>query len=130
MVFENTGKSRKAVLDKKAKTVYYVYILHLSNGHFYTGYTVDMVRRIKLHFEGKGSKCVRSFMPECIERVWKSEEKSGALKAESYIKSLSRKEKENLIANPALLNRIFRKKGYGIKECRKYHGKKVIDGYF
>jgi putative endonuclease len=130
MVSGKAGKSKKAVLDNKAKTVYYIYILHLSNGIFYTGYTVDIVKRIRQHYEGKGSKCVRSFVPQSIERVWRCDDKSGALKAEAYIKSLSRKEKENLVAEPALLNGVFRKKGFVVRECKSYHGKEIIAGSF
>jgi putative endonuclease len=130
MVFKKVSENKKAVLDKKAKAVYYIYILLLSNGHFYTGYTTDIVRRIRIHYEGKGSKCVRSFIPESIKRVWKSAEKNGALKAESYIKSLTRKEKEALVAEPALLKKAFKKKGHVINECRKYHGKIITEGRF
>jgi putative endonuclease len=130
MSLKKVVKNKKVVLDKISKKVYYVYILLLSNGHLYTGYTVDIIKRIRLHYEGKGSKCVRSFIPQKIERVWMSNEKNTALKAESYIKTLSRTEKDDLVENPVYLKNVFRKRGFVIRECAKYRGKKITGGCF
>lgn len=74
-----------------------VYMLLCSDGSLYTGITTDVDRRVKEHNSGKGSKYVRSRRP--AELVWRedAESRSGALRREAEIKSLSRAEKEALV---------------------------------
>jgi putative endonuclease len=74
-----------------------VYMLLCSDGSLYTGITTDVDRRVKEHNSGKGSKYVRSRRP--AELVWRedAESRSGALRREAEIKSLSRTEKEALV---------------------------------
>jgi putative endonuclease len=84
---------------------YWVYILHCENDSYYTGYTNNLDKRYQSHVNGT-SKCkyTRSFKPIRIAQSWKiSADKSQAMKLESYIKKLSRSEKEKLIANPSIL---------------------------
>jgi len=73
--------------------MYYIYILLCQDNSLYTGYTVDLKNRLKEHREGKGSKYVRSRLP--IKLIFKEKclTKSKAMKREFFIKSLSRKEK-------------------------------------
>lgn len=84
---------------------YWVYILHCDNDTYYTGYTTDLEKRYQSHLDGTGGcKYTRSFKPLRIAQCWKIEDnKSAAMKLEAYIKKLSRREKEKLIADPALL---------------------------
>ena len=84
---------------------YFVYILRLSNGNLYTGYTDDVPKRLCAHCAGKGSKVARSFPPRKVERVWRTESKSSALKLEAMIKRRSREEKERFIRKPSELIR-------------------------
>ena len=88
----------------------YVYILLCSNNSYYTGYTTNMVRRYQEHVKGTiKSKFTRSFKPLKIAQCWKVYgDKSIAMKVEKYIKSLSRKRKENLIKFPLLLTNFFK----------------------
>lgn len=71
------------------------YVLECSDGSYYAGYTNDLVKRIRVHNEGKGAKYTRAKRPvNCIysERF---ETKTDALKAEYAFKQLSRKQKKD-----------------------------------
>lgn len=92
---------------------YYVYMLECVNGRFYTGYTTDLDRRVKEHFQGS-SKCkyTRSFPPKALVAKWKIDSGlSIALKVESRIKQLSRQQKQWLVQNPESLSCLI-KMGY------------------
>ena len=39
---------------------HYVYMVECWNGAYYTGYTIDLEKRMKKHKAGKGSKYVKS----------------------------------------------------------------------
>lgn len=77
---------------------HYVYILKCSDNTYYTGYTNDVTRRIKLHNEGKGAKYTRGRTPVQLVYEEMYETKTEALKREYEIKQLRRTEKERLIA--------------------------------
>lgn len=93
---------------------YWVYILRCNNGSYYTGYTIDIERRYQEHVNGTAKcKYTRSFKPLNIAQCWKvSNCKSTAMKMESYIKSLSKINKEQLISNPLRLESLFLCKTY------------------
>jgi len=76
---------------------YYVYILECSDGTYYTGYTPDIQNRIKLHNAGKGAKYTRDRRP--VRLAWRKEYKyfKRAFLEEKRIKSLTRKQKEELL---------------------------------
>ena len=80
--------------DKK----HYVYILRCSDGTFYTGWTTDPERRMKVHNSGKGAKYTRARRP--VELIYYEEfdDKIEAQRREWAIKQLTRAEKEELIA--------------------------------
>ena len=82
-----------------------MYIIECSNGSLYTGYTVDIEKRFNKHVSGKGgAKFTRAFKPQSIEASWKiAGERGDAMHVESFIKSLDKKEKLELTANPELL---------------------------
>ncbi|MFA6302063.1 MAG: GIY-YIG nuclease family protein [Legionella sp.] len=89
-------------MDKQS---YWVYILLCSNNTYYTGYTNDLEKRYQAHLDGT-SKCkyTRSFKPISIAQSWQIEgDKARAMQCERFIKKLSRKEKEAIIAQPQLL---------------------------
>lgn len=85
---------------------YWVYIIFCENNTFYTGYTTDLKKRYQSHFNGTGKcKYTRSFKPLYIAQCWQIQnDKPLAMKIESYIKKLSRVEKEKIINNPLLLS--------------------------
>lgn len=84
---------------------YWVYILLCDNDSYYTGYTTNLTERYESHINGTGKcKYTRSFKPICIAQSWKvTGNKAFAMKVERYIKKLSRKQKEDIIADPSLL---------------------------
>ncbi|MDR3478639.1 MAG: GIY-YIG nuclease family protein [Gammaproteobacteria bacterium] len=88
---------------------YWVYILLCDNDSFYTGYTTDMARRYQEHVSGTDKcKYTRSFKPIRIARCWQIlGDKSTALQMERFIKKLSRRQKEKLIAQPTEMTKLF-----------------------
>lgn len=87
---------------------YWVYILECENGHYYTGYTTNLLKRYQAHVNGKGSKYTRSFKPLRIAQSWKVDgDKSLAMQMEYHIKHLSRQEKEKMIENPRYFTHSF-----------------------
>lgn len=84
--------------------MYYVYMLRCRGDVYYTGMTVDMRRRFRLHQTGKGAKFTRSHPPEALAALWRCGDKTAAARAEYAIKKcLKRREKEQLIAAPETL---------------------------
>ena len=72
---------------------YWVYIVRCSDGSLYTGYTVDLERRLAAHNSGKGSKYTRGRAPVALAYAEKKGTLTGALKRELEIKKLSRSAK-------------------------------------
>lgn len=78
--------------------LYFVYIIKCRDDTLYTGYTTDLVRRVKEHNEGKrGAKAIKGKLP--VELVHSEEytNLSVALKREAEIKSWKREKKQILI---------------------------------
>jgi putative endonuclease len=50
-------------IDQGIISMFYVYLLQLSDGSLYTGYTKDLDNRLEQHKSGQGSKYVRSRLP-------------------------------------------------------------------
>jgi putative endonuclease len=77
----------------------FVYILRCGDGSLYTGVAKDVVRRLEQHHGGTASKYTRSHQP--VTLVWKRRVLtwSRALQEEHRIKSLTRAEKERLVAS-------------------------------
>lgn len=87
---------------------YWLYILLCANNTYYTGYTVDLLRRYREHQQGSAKcKYTRSFKPLCLVQCWPLTNKSQALKLECKIKTLSRLAKERLIADPKTLSELI-----------------------
>jgi len=68
--------------------VYYVYILKLKNGSFYTGYSSALKKRINDHMLGKVSK-TKNFRPIKLVFYCVFDFKKTALKFEKYLKTNS-----------------------------------------
>jgi putative endonuclease len=74
-------------------------MLKCADGTIYTGYTINLRRRLECHNSGKASKYTRSRLPvECVYTE-KLCDKSAALRREKALKKLSHLQKEALIAN-------------------------------
>ena len=78
---------------------YWVYILRCGDGTLYTGFTTDIDRRAAIHNAGKGAKYTRSRLPVTVVYREPCSDRSAALRRESAIKALSRREKLHLIAS-------------------------------
>ena len=72
---------------------HYVYMVCCANGTLYTGYTIDVERRIALHNAGKGGRYTRSHRPVSLVATWTFNSKGEALRAERALKRLPREQK-------------------------------------
>lgn len=77
----------------------YTYILECSDGTYYTGWTIDIKKRLKIHNDGKGAKYTRSRLPVKLAYYETFETKEEAMRREWQIKHMTRKEKEELVIN-------------------------------
>lgn len=88
---------------------WFLYIVKCSDGSLYTGITTDINRRIAEHNGSKrGAKYTRSRRPVLLMLSEKHSSRSCASSAEARIKSLTRKQKLDLITkfqNKKLNNR-------------------------
>lgn len=75
----------------------YVYILSCKDNTLYTGWTVDLERRLKLHNSGQAAKYTRGRTPVKLVYFEKHKSRSEGLKREYAIKQLKRNEKLELI---------------------------------
>lgn len=84
---------------------YSVYILSCADGSLYTGLTRDLDRRLREHKKGRGARWTQRRRP--VKLVFSLGDLRGfkaAQRVEAYIKTLSRKRKEALIAgDPGVL---------------------------
>lgn len=77
---------------------FYTYILECSDGSLYTGYTVNLEKRLREHNSGKrGAKYTRSRRPCKLVYFEEYQTRQEAMRREVAIKKLSRKEKLDLI---------------------------------
>ena len=89
---------------------YWLYMLVVKNGYYYTGYTSNLKRRYKEHLRGT-CKYTRAFPPLKIAQSWKIfADRAMLLKIESLIKRQQRKGKTLLINNPESLEKLIRTK--------------------
>lgn len=79
--------------------MYYTYILRCADGSLYTGITTDPARRFAQHAgqQAGGAKYTASHRPDRMEAVWRTADRASASRLEYRIKSLTRREKEQLI---------------------------------
>jgi putative endonuclease len=76
---------------------YYVYVILCTDGSFYTGYTKNIDKRIKLHESGKGARYTRMHKPQKIAYLELFNTRAQAMKREKAIKRLTHQQKLNLI---------------------------------
>ena len=75
---------------------FFCYILECADGTYYTGWSTDPERRLRLHNSGKGARYTRSRRPVRLLYVEACPDRGAALKRERAIKALSRSRKEKL----------------------------------
>ena len=79
---------------------WYVYILECADTSLYTGITTDIERRLHEHnFTKKGAKYTANRRPVSLSYSERHDDRSSASKRESQIKTLTRKQKLDLV-NP------------------------------
>ncbi len=76
---------------------YFTYILQCADESFYTGFTNDLNRRVKVHNAGKGAKYTKSRLPVRLVYFEEYETEHEARSREWHIKKLTRQEKTALI---------------------------------
>lgn len=76
---------------------HFVYLLECGDGTLYTGYTVDLERRLAQHQSGKGAKYTRSRLPVRLRKAFPFETKGEALRFEYALKQLPRARKLKLL---------------------------------
>jgi putative endonuclease len=77
----------------------WVYILRCADGSLYTGWSIDVAKRLQRHRAGKASRYTASRLP--VELVYEvaMTDRSAARREEARIKTLDRREKLALIAD-------------------------------
>ncbi len=71
----------------------YVYIVECSDGTLYTGWTVDIKKRLEQHNRGTGAKYTRSRSPVTLRYLEELDTKEEALKREHAIKNIQGKKR-------------------------------------
>lgn len=82
---------------KHDKNGFFVYILKCSDGSLYTGWTINIEKRLTSHAKGTASKYTRVRRPVRLAYFESRESKSDAMRRENEIKALTRLEKIKLI---------------------------------
>jgi len=75
----------------------YCYILECADGTYYTGWTTDPERRVLQHNKGRGARYTRTRRPVKLVYVEPQRDRKLAMKRERAIKTLTRRQKLNLI---------------------------------
>ena len=84
--------------DEKGDTkVFYVYVILCRNRTFYTGYTKDLIERLKQHLDGKGARYLRGNKVKKLYYIEKYRTQLKAIRREREIKKFTRSEKKKLI---------------------------------
>jgi putative endonuclease len=79
----------------------WVYLLRCRDDSLYTGWTVDLERRLARHRSGTGSRYTASRLPVELALSIPMADRSSARREEARIKGLSRSEKLELIRSLA-----------------------------
>jgi len=75
----------------------YVYIVECADGTYYTGWTTDPVRRLKMHNAGRGSRYTRRRRPVRLAYCEEQPDRASAQRRELVLKRLSRGRKQALV---------------------------------
>src|SRR5438876_7451519 len=91
------GTIPRKVAPARKRTRAFIYILRCADGTFYTGYTVDLTRRLAAHQRGRGARYTRTRTP--VELVYSESFRTRrrAMQREIVIKRLPRTKKVLLI---------------------------------
>ena len=76
----------------------YTYMVRCADRSLYTGWTVDLEKRVAAHNSGQGAKYTKSRRPVVLVYYEVFENRQDAMRREYAIKQLTKKEKERLVA--------------------------------
>ncbi len=76
----------------------WVYVLRCADGSLYTGWTIDLERRLAAHASGRGARYTRSRLPVELAGALGVSDSHAARREEARIKRLPRQQKLELIA--------------------------------
>jgi putative endonuclease len=76
----------------------WVYLLRCRDGSLYTGWTVDLDRRLRAHAAGRASRYTRSRLPVELALALEMPDRAAARREEARIKQLTRPEKLALLS--------------------------------
>ena len=79
----------------------WVYLLRCGDGSLYTGWTVDLDRRLAAHTAGTASRYTRSRRPVELALALPMDDRTAARREEARIKALPRAAKLALVADNA-----------------------------
>ncbi|MGI9945734.1 GIY-YIG nuclease family protein [Vibrio hyugaensis] len=88
-------------MSDAAEQSWSVYLIRDNRNALYCGVTNDVQRRFKQHQNGKGAKALKGKGPLILEWSSSFENKSVAMKAEYFIKQLTKAKKEQLVKEVA-----------------------------
>jgi putative endonuclease len=89
-------------LTRDTEAGHHVYIVRCVDGSLYTGYAVDIARRLDAHNAGRGARYTAGRRPVGLVFRESFDTRGAALRREHQIKQLSRAEKDALIAKHAV----------------------------
>ncbi len=75
----------------------WVYLLRCRDGSLYTGWTIDLDRRIARHRAGTASRYTASRLPVVLELALPMDSRTAARREEARIKRLPRRAKQALV---------------------------------
>lgn len=75
----------------------YTYIVQCADGTYYTGWTVDLEKRVRTHNSGKGAKYTRSRRPVELVYYEEFEDRREAMRREYAIKQLTHEQKRQMV---------------------------------
>jgi putative endonuclease len=79
---------------------FFCYIVECADGTFYTGWTTDPERRVKMHNSGRGAKYTRMHRPVKLVYVEEQADRIAAMKRELAIKRMTHDRKKRLFEAP------------------------------
>ena len=88
-------------MSETAEQNWSVYLIRNNRNALYCGVTNNVERRFKQHESGKGAKALKGKGPLMLEWSCAFENKSMAMKAEYFIKQLTKTKKELLVQKSA-----------------------------
>ena len=82
----------------KGASVPFVYLLQCADGTLYTGWTIDLARRLSAHSRGSGARYTRGRRPVKLVYWEACDSNRDARRREAELRRLSRQQKLSLIA--------------------------------